>query len=827
VTFFGEQVIGSAPTDAARRPHAAPQQPRGQAPAGRRLAFRRTIPESRLSPFFRPLCGPWLLFILSFGAIWIAAPTAATAAAPGEAGSSETILILQILALLVVGRLLGEAMLRLGQPAVMGQLIAGLLLGPSVFGALLPDLQHALFPAGKEQKAMLDALSQFGVLLLLLLTGMETDLKLVRQTGRAAVFASAFGIVVPFACGFTLGEFLPDTMLPDPDKRLITSLFLGTALSIASVKIVAMVVREMNFMRRVVGQVILASAIIDDSIGWIIVSIIFGIAIHGSVDPMSLAQSVIGTLVFLGASLTVGRRVVFFIIRWTNDTFVSEFAVITVILVIMGVMATITHLIGVHSVLGAFVAGILVGESPILTKHIDEQLRGIITAFFMPIFFGTAGLSADLTILKDPNIALLTAGLVLIASIGKFGGAFIGAELGGLTKREGFALACGMNARGSTEVIIATVGLSMGALTQDLFTMIVAMAVLTTLAMPPTLRWALSRVPLRKDEKARLEREELEKTGFVPNLERLLIAVDNSVNGKFAARLAGMIAGTHGMPTTIMQIKAEDHDADKRQSADKSNKSSDAEGDAQADARAQASAQADAEDAGRNVQGAAEATKRRQKATEQSDNPVDIITTVHQAPTTEIVANEARKGYDFLIIGLERTAGHDDEFHQQVSGLAAGFVGPLAVVDIRASSHLDRPLAGKLDILVPVNGTEPSRRAAEVAITVARATKAPITALYVAQRTAGKTHRSIRTRRNEEDILKGIVSMGETYGIAVKTAVLTNLDPDAAILKQVERRKHNLIIMGVGRRPGETLYFGETATSVQESAEASLVLVAS
>ena len=194
---------------------------------------------------------------------------AAFAAESGQKGTSEAIFVGQILALMIVGRLLGEAMLRMRQPAVMGQLIAGLLLGPSVFGLLLPEWQHALFPKNPEQKAMIDAISQFGILLLLLLTGMETDLKLVRQTGRAAVFASLMGILIPFVCGVALGEMLPDSLLPDPGKRLITSLFLGTALSIASVKIVAMVVREMNFMRRVVGQVILASAIIDDSVGWI------------------------------------------------------------------------------------------------------------------------------------------------------------------------------------------------------------------------------------------------------------------------------------------------------------------------------------------------------------------------------------------------------------------------------------------------------------------------------------------------------------------------------------------------------------------------------
>ncbi|MBN9047825.1 MAG: cation:proton antiporter [Rhizobiales bacterium] len=774
-----------------------------------------------------------LLLALSLGGAMTVQAIAAQGGG-GSTGPSETVLILQIIALLVVGRLLGEAMIRVGQPAVMGQLIAGILLGPSVLGALAPDLQHALFPAAKEQKAMLDGLSQVGVLFLLLLTGMETDLKLVRQTGRASLLASAFGIVVPFACGFALGEYLPDSMLPDPEKRLITSLFLGTALSIASVKIVAMVVREMNFMRRVVGQVILASAIIDDSIGWIIVSIIFGIALYGAVEPMHLAQSVIGTLVFLGVSLTLGRRAVFFIIRWVNDTFVSDFAVITAIIVIMAIMATITHLIGVHSVLGAFVAGILIGESPILTKHIDEQLRGLITAFFMPIFFGAAGLTADLTILADPSLALLTAGLIVIASVGKFGGAFIGAELGGLTRREGFALACGMNARGSTEVIIATVGLSMGALSQNLFTMIVTMAILTTLAMPPTLRWALSRIPMRREEKSRLEREALEEKGFVPNLERLLLAVDDSVNGKFAARLAGMIAGTHGMPTTVMQIKEDGKDnakverisSDEQEPKERKTKSKAA---AVKDDAKTRKAEKDAEDAGDHVRAAAEETKSKQKATEKSDMPVDVITTVHEAPTTEIVANEARKGYDFLIIGLEQTKSRNNEFHEHVSQLAAGFVGPLAVVEMREDADHKPPRARELNILVPVNGTEPSRRAAEIAITMARATKTPITVLYVTGRTGNKTNprRSTKARRAEEGILKDIVKLGESYNTEVRTAVVANLDPDEAILKQITKGKHNMIVMGVGRRPGETLFFGDTATTLLEKSNSSIIFVAS
>ena len=776
----------------------------------------------------------WLSIVplLAAGPAW--------AAEGGVKGASDAIFIAQIVVLMLVGRLLGEAMTRLRQPSVMGQLIAGLLLGPSLFGLQLPDAQHALFPKNPEQKAMIDGISQFGILLLLLLAGMETDLKLVRQTGRASLFASLMGILIPFVCGIALGEALPDSMLPDPSKRLITSLFLGTALSIASVKIVAMVVREMNFMRRVVGQVILASAIIDDSIGWIIVSIIFSLALHGSVEPISLAQSVIGTVAFMIASLTIGRRAVFFAIRWVNDHLVSEFAVVTAILCIMGVMALITHLIGVHTVLGAFVAGILVGESPILTRHIDEQLRGLITAFFAPVFFGIAGLTADLTILADPKIALFTIGIVLVASIGKFGGAFIGAELGGLTRREGLALACGMNARGSTEVIIATVGLSMGALNQDLFTMIVAMAVITTTAMPPTLRWALGRIPMRKEEKQRLEREELEERGFVPNLERLLIAVDDSPNGKFASRVAGVLAGTHGMPATVLHIpdasRIEDampEEPDKttlvpssEENKAERKKPNGKQGNGKKDDKKTEKEEEKAEDAGEAVQKAAAQIKSKQKDEEKVDAPVAVTTIVHEQPSPAAIAEEAEKGYDIFIIGLEKTSKPSAEFDRGVTNLAKGFDGPLAISAVR--NDLQETPEGKLSILVPVNGTEPSRRAAEVAITLARATKAPITVLYVAVRTATRrgARRGIRTRRHEEAILKDIVAIADGYNMSIRTAVVAERAADEAILGEFDRRNHNLVVMGVGRRPGDKLFFGDTASALLEKSKRSLLFVA-
>jgi Kef-type K+ transport system membrane component KefB/nucleotide-binding universal stress UspA family protein len=647
---------------------------------------------------------------------------------------------------------------------------------------------------------MLDAIAQFGVLVLLLLTGMETDLKLAQRTGRASAIASAAGIAVPFACGFALGMVLPDSMLPHPDMRLITSLFLGTALSIASVKIVATIIREMNFMRRTVGQVILASAIIDDTIGWMITAVIFSLALHGAVDGMAIARSVIGTLVFMGVSLTIGRRLVFFAIRWVNDHFTSEFAVITTILVIMSIMAIITDLIGVHTVLGAFVAGILIGESPILTRHIDEQLRGLIMAFFMPVFFGTAGLSADLTILADPMLLALTVGLIVIASVGKFGGAFLGSRFAGLTGREALALGTGMNARGSTEVIVAAIGLSMGALSQNLYSMIVTMAVITTMAMPPTLRWALARVPLRKEEKQRLEREELEAKGFLNQVERLLLAVDDSANGKFASRIAGIVAGAGAKPTTVMHIA----------------------GNPRASKEALESAKEKAKEAGATVQTVAKRTDTVKSPEEKPAAQIDVTTMVEKAPKPDVIAAEAEKGYGLMIVGLEKTVARGNEFHDDVTKLAAGFEGPLAVADAR-DGLLEEPLNSRLSILVPVNGTEASRRAAEVAVAVARTNKASLTALYVSQAGAKKR----RSREAEEAILKDVTRLAEGYGLQIKTAVRSDIAPDQAIIKETARRRNNLVVIGVSRRPGDKLFFGDTAAALLEKAEKSLLFVAS
>jgi Kef-type K+ transport system membrane component KefB/nucleotide-binding universal stress UspA family protein len=736
------------------------------------------------------------LDVWRIAAIGAAMPAAAFAAVDGKSpGSAEFLLLTQIAVLILVGRLLGEGMQRIGQPAVIGPLLGGVLLGPSFFGLFWPHAQQAIFPQDAHQMSMVNAVAQFGILMLLLLAGMQTDFGLIKRVRRAALSTSICGIALPFVCGFFLGESLPASILPKPEYRLITALFLGTALSISSVKVVAVVVREMNFARRNLGQIILATAIIDDTVGWIIIAVTLSLAARGEIDFNSVGASVLGTVLFLVVSLTLGRRVVFALIRWTNDYFVSEGAVVTVILLLMAGMALTTQLIGVHTVLGAFVAGILIGESPILTREINEQLGGLTTGLFMPVFFGISGLTANLTILRDPALLALTVGLVVIASIGKFSGAFAGAYWGGLQRREALALGCAMNARGATEVIVASIGLSMGVLTQNLYTLIVTMAMITTMIMPPTLRWTLNRIPLTPEEKARLEKEDMEKKEFVPSLERLLVAVDESASGTLAARLAGLVAGTRGMPVTVLQEDV----------ADPSGRAKD------------------------TLKGAAAAGRPRAHASLESRPPaVDVTTRTQKALSAEAIAREANRGYDLLMIGSDPVRGAAGGFHENISRIAAGFDGPVAVV-AALGGLAENAAHADFNILVPITGSAVSRSGAEVAVALARATHSPLTVLYVVAQSKRRAPLAIlgARRREQEAVLKDIVQIADQNGVRVRTAVRAHMSPAKAILEHARRGRQNLIVIGVSRRPGLTLSFGEVAAAVLDNSQCSLLFVAS
>ena len=749
------------------------------------------------------------------------------AAAAGHEEQLATIFFAQVLLLIAVGRLLGEWMQRIGQPPVIGQLLAGIVLGPSVFGAIWQAGQQTIFPPNSSDRQMLNAVSDIGVLLLLLLTGMETDLALVKRLRSTAAITSAAGIIIPFGCGYVLGEMLPDSVLPDPNRRLLTSLFLATALSISSVKIVAAVLREVDYLRRNLGQVILAAAILDDSIGWTILAFIGGLAAQGRLVIGPVLFSVLGTATFLTFCFTIGRRCVARIIRWTNDHFVIETPVISVILVIMIALALVTNFIGVHIVLGAFAAGIMIGQSPILTKHIEEQLRGLIVALFMPIFFGVAGLAIDLKVLSDPHLLGLALLLIGIASIGKLGGCYLGSRVARMNHREALAVGFAMNARGSTEVILATIGLTIGVLNQQLFTVIVLMAVVTTVCMPPLLRWALARVPLRDEEKARLEREAAEEKDFVPKLERVLVALDSGDNGRIASQLAGWLVGARHLTATIMEVDG---------AAKNSGPASPSQGVIEAAETAVAHA-AEAkdyppkDDARDPIDVAVEGAKAERIPVRElvSILPLKAHDDTRDDACAEVILAEAKKGYGLLFLGLG--AGSETTTHYfppSIEKIVREFTGPIAIVLNCAVRNVPSDTALE-KILVPTTAADYSRFGAEVAVAIAKGCGAMITALNISSPPAENEllRRPNQLLRTGRALLGEIVALGEREGVRVRSKAFVGPAKESAIISQATLGGHQLIVLGTKAWYADRLHFGHSAEAIIENAPCPILVVKS
>ena len=705
----------------------------------------------------------------------------------------------ELILLLFFGRLLGEGLARIGQPAIFGQLLAGVLLGPSVFGALMPEWRHVVFPDTPALKSMIDAISQIGILLLLLLTGMETNLALVNRKRRAVISTSLFGIAVPFTCGVALAYALPQELIPSTTARLVTALFLGTALSISSVKIVAMVLLEVGAMRRDLGQLILATAILDDTLAWIIIAVISGIAAHSTIDLPHVGLSLGLTALFLLISLTIGKRLVTRIILWCNDNLTIEVPVISAILLIMLSMALMTELIGVHTALGAFVAGLLVGQSPILTEHIEGELRGFIIAFFSPVFFAVAGLGMDLRTLLDPALLTFTLVVILIASLGKFLGALAGGMTGGLTWLESLALATGLNARGSTEVIIASIGLSMGALSNQLYTMIVAMAVVTTMVMPPTLRWMMARVPLRDDEARRLDKEEAEQDEALPRLERALVYVDDSGNGRLAAALAGMFAARQGVLTTVLEPPAANGNGSSR---------------------------------GRDRLVAtfnAVLKNRPEPAAEPAlALPVPSAAQLIQArpaETDDAVEKEATKGYGIAFVGIAQpTASSAPRFEEPLHGLASAFDGPIGIVinGGRFQLSLDAPI----DILVPTGGSPEARLAIEIALALAAASRGTLSVLHVFDPREETLMLRGRARRQGMSMLVDARRLGRRSGVPVKGLTATHARPENEIGRIARAGRYDLVVLGTALRRGEARFPGPRTLSMIQSLGVPILLIA-
>jgi Kef-type K+ transport system membrane component KefB/nucleotide-binding universal stress UspA family protein len=466
------------------------------------------------------------------------------------AGHAIVLLLLQLSLLLTAARLGSELVKRLGFPSVIGELAAGILVGPSFLGHFFPGAFQSLFPPDAEQFHLLEIMSWFGMILLLLLTGIETDVRLLKNLGRSAFAASLFGMVVPFGFGFGLGWVMPETYVAQPDHRTIFALFLATAMAISAMPVIAKILMDLDLTKRNIGVVILSAGVVDDTTGWIVLSLIAGAASGGSSRLRGLAISVGGTVAFLLVAYIILFPVLRGAFRIATDRFQSKDTDLVLIIVFTLLCAVTTDLIGVHAVFGAFVAGCVIRQIPRLRQESLHQLEGVTFPIFAPLFFGMVGLRVDLWKLGDPRMLGIVLG---VAVAGKLIGCTAGALFGGLRFWEGLSIAVAMNARGAMGLVVATVGLSLGILTQGMYSMVVMVAVITSFMAPVFLRLTMRMVRMTEEETERMA-EEAARGLFDAQRLRILVPTAGGPNALVAASIGLSVAKRSAHPVTLLFV---------------------------------------------------------------------------------------------------------------------------------------------------------------------------------------------------------------------------------------------------------------------------------
>ena len=395
--------------------------------------------------------------------------------------------------LLGCAKLAAELMQKIGQPSILGEISVGILLGPTVLGRVRPHLYEALFPTTGPMPIVLDTVTTLGVVFFLLTAGLEIDLRSIFRQGKSALLVSLFGVAFPLGAGFLAAKVFPRELgAQEGANPLIFALFVGTALAISALPVIAKILMDLNLLRTEVGTVIISSAMFDDLVGWILFSMVLGM-LHppagGSVAD-GVKHTIVLVVLFVGLTLTLGRWLFDKILPFLQAHTAWPGGVLGFIFTLTLAGAAFTEYAGIHAVFGAFVIGIAIGESTHLRKRTSEHIHQIVTNVFAPFFFASIGLRTDFVSKFDLK---LTATVLVVACVGKLLGAGWGARLGGMDRTSSLVVGLAMNARGAMEIILGILALQAGLIRESMFVALVVMALLTSLISAPAIHFLVRR----------------------------------------------------------------------------------------------------------------------------------------------------------------------------------------------------------------------------------------------------------------------------------------------------------------------------------------------
>lgn len=734
--------------------------------------------------------------------------------------------------LLITARVLGEIANHFDLPAVVGELLAGIVLGPSLLDAM-SIVFGAIFEPGTAvdpQFHLLEVVSWLGLLMLIILTGLETDLDLIVSRGVDATIIALASIIVPFGLGFGFAWFLPERFVAADGQRLVFSLFIGIALSISALPVIAKILMDMEVIRRDFGQIKLAAGMINDTLGWILLALVAGLARTGTIELTSIGETIIYLVVFLVVGFTVGQGAVRWLLRTVDDMIGGQMAKITTVMVLALGVGSFTHYLHLEAVLGAFVVGILVGQVDRFDYETERTFEIVTLGVFAPIFFATAGLRVDLTTMTDPTVLAVGIGALVVAVVGKFVGSYIGALGAGMGHWERMTMGTGLNARGAMEIIVAMIGLGLGVLTVEMYSIIVMIAIVTSLMAPPLLQVTIPRLEISKEEKDRLEREQQQAESFVGRMTTVLQPTRCSVDSQYAARLLGDMTQDTDIGVTAMYLQTGTTDnaggilerLRGRLAGLSMFKTTDERG---------------VSDREQPLPTEADCLERMGEQFDPSrERSLRTIVRTEDPTLRETILTEAEKDFDLLTIGTaERGAEPDDPpLGELVDEIIRDTPCPVMAVHANVDGIEGLEDESVSRILLPTLGTEYNRHAAEIAFSIARSRNALVEIVNVVnQPRVDDRFMEEPDLENAhqigEEIVDEVAQLGHQMGAKAQTnVVVSDQEAEDEIISLASEHQHDLILLGTSIRPtSRRAFLGHTSEYIIRNADAAVAVVSS
>ncbi|GAX41995.1 sodium/hydrogen exchanger [Tolypothrix sp. NIES-4075] len=465
----------------------------------------------------------------------------------------DTVILVLIEVLIVIGvsRLIGLAFRGIKQPLVIGEIVAGIMLGPSLFGWVAPNLAATLFPP--ETVPFLNVLSQVGLIFFMFLIGLELDPKYLKGKINVAILTATMSVLVPFALATLLALLLYPLLSHGNVSFSAFTLFLASATSITAFPVLARIITEKNLQVTHLGTLALTSAAVNDLIAWCLLALGIAVAREGSIGRAW--HTIIASLLYIGFMMTVGRSFLQRLAIYYRRT--ERLNQLVLALIYMGVVtsALITELIGIHLIFGAFLLGTIMPKNAGLVREIAGKTEDFVLIFLLPVFFAYSGLRTEIGLVNRPELWLLCGLVLFVAIAGKYAGTYVAARVSGIEKREASALGWLMNTRGLTELIVLNIGLSLGVITPLLFTMLVIMALVTTFMTSPLLEWTYPKRLIGLDVVEKEDEPEASRdiatVHSYGQIYRILVPIANPSTQKGLVQLAVAIALNYQQPTAV------------------------------------------------------------------------------------------------------------------------------------------------------------------------------------------------------------------------------------------------------------------------------------